>query len=89
MRHVLITGLLLAIAAPALASDKPPSTAAQPGDGKDRLICRRENMIGSIIPNRRKMCLTKAEWDKREYDGNEMARKMVQDNAGKCSSSGC
>ena len=67
----------MAVSAPALAADAAKS--AQPGADKDRLICRREVPIGSLIATR-KVCLTKSEWAARERDGNEEARKLVYDN---------
>ena len=87
--RALLTLSLLGAAAPLLASEPAAAEQAQPGADKEKLICRRENVIGSIIPARRKMCLTKSEWERREYDGNEAARKMVQDNAGKCGGPVC
>ena len=68
--------LAVAVATPALA-DK-----ANVGADKDKLICKRETPIGSLIASR-KTCLTRAQWVQREKDGNEEARKMIQDNAGR------
>lgn len=74
-----IAAILLAAAviSPAIAADE-----AKPGDGKDKLICKREVPIGSLIASR-KTCLTKAQWVQREKDGNEEARKMIYDNQGR------
>lgn len=60
-----------------LASE--PVAAAEPA--RERMICRRETPIGSLIA-RRKMCLSAAEWEKRAKDGNETARKMAYENMG-------
>jgi hypothetical protein len=57
--------------------------AQQAPEAKEKLICRREVPIGSLIATR-KICLTKAQWTRREQDGNEQARKMMLDNMGKC-----
>jgi hypothetical protein len=75
--------LAVALSTPALAADpsKAP-TAEQPAANKDKLICRREVPIGSLIASR-KVCLTKAQWAAREADGNEAARKLVYDNMGR------
>ena len=73
--------LAVAVAMPALA-DTPRPPPAQAGADKDKLICRREVPIGSLIASR-KMCLTKAQWEARARDGNEEARKMVYDNQGR------
>ena len=76
----------LAMAAPALAQSAKPA-AAQPGADKDKVICRREVPIGSLIATR-KMCLTKEQWQKRADDGNAIARSLVEDSAGACGQNG-
>ena len=53
---MLIALLGLAVPAAALAGDATPAPPA----AKDKKICRRENVIGSVIPAH--ICLTKAEW---------------------------
>ncbi|GAO38250.1 hypothetical protein SCH01S_10_00600 [Sphingomonas changbaiensis NBRC 104936] len=74
---LLVTTMLLLAAA-----DPNAATGAQP-EPKEKLICRREVPIGSLIASR-KICLTKSQWDKRATDGNEAARKMVYENMGTC-----
>lgn len=69
--------LIAALASPALAAD-----AAKPGADKDKMVCKRETPIGSLIASR-KRCMTKAQWAQVEKDGNEEARKMVYDNQGR------
>jgi predicted secreted protein len=77
--RILAAILAIAVAGPALAAD----TAAQkPGEDKDKLVCKREVPIGSLIASR-KVCLTKSQWAQREKDGNEEARKMIYDNQGR------
>jgi len=71
--------MILTTMALLLAAGEP----AAPQPAKDRLICRRETPIGSLIA-RRKMCMTAAEWDKLARDGNEEARKMAYENMGRC-----
>ena len=56
--------------------------AQQTPDPKEKLICRREVPIGSLIASR-KVCLTKSEWEARAQNGNEQARKQVYDNMGR------
>ena len=73
MHLFLATTLLLSVGEP-----NPAPAAA----GKERLVCKREVPIGSLI-SRRKICLTKAQWEKRSLDGNEEARKQAYDNMGK------
>ena len=50
-----------------------------PAPVKEKLICRREVPIGSLIASR-KTCMTKLQWAKAERDGNEAGRRMVEDN---------
>ena len=78
--------LALAISTPGLASSDT-AAPAQPGAAKDKVICRREVPIGSLIATR-KICLTKTEWQKRADDGNATARQLVEDGAGACGQNG-
>lgn len=73
------------LAAPVLAADPVRSDAVEPA--KDRLVCKREVPVGSLIASR-KMCLTKEQWRKRSEDGNAMARSLVEDGAGACGQDG-
>lgn len=70
--------LLLAL----LLLGAPDSPADKAEPAKERLICKRETPIGSLIA-RRKVCLTKTEWDKRIADGNEEARNQAYNNMGR------
>ncbi len=65
--------LAAAIVSPALAAEK-----TKPGEDKDKLICKREIPIGSLIASR-KVCLTQAQWTQRIEDGNRETRKMMED----------
>ena len=56
--------------------------AAKPGADKDKLVCKREVPVGSLIASR-KRCMTKAQWTALERDHNEVARKMIYDNMGR------
>lgn len=80
MRSAILLALLIT-GAPLLAADPQPA-AAKPEPDKDKLICRRETPVGSLIATR-KVCLTKSAWDRRETDGNEIARQYVYDNTSK------
>lgn len=73
--------LSLALFAAGQAADQS-APAATPQPAKERLICTRETPIGSLIA-RRKVCLTKSEWEKRRADGNEEARRQLMDNMGR------
>jgi len=44
----------------------------------EKLICRREAEIGSLIP-RKKRCYTRAEWDAIATAARDNATRMVQD----------
>ena len=70
------------LSAPAFSADKP----IQAGVEKDKLICRREVPVGSLIASR-KICLTKADWSRRAEDGNEEARRLY-DRGGRCNGLG-
>ncbi|MBS0295619.1 MAG: hypothetical protein JSR45_04850 [Proteobacteria bacterium] len=62
--------------APAAAPAAAPAPAAKPkGDMKDpnRIICRREELVGSHRPQ--KTCMTKHEWDVAE----EQSRTVLKD----------
>ena len=72
----ILLSLAFAASAPAAAA---PNASAQPGADKDKLICKREVPIGSLVATR-KVCLTKSQWVQREVDGNREARKMIEDN---------
>ncbi len=80
---ILILSLVAAV--PAFATSD--SGATDPGADKERLICKRETPIGSLIATR-KMCLTKEQWRKRQDDGNATARGLVEDGAGACGQNG-
>ncbi|NJN51082.1 MAG: hypothetical protein HC809_04185 [Gammaproteobacteria bacterium] len=56
---ILVAGLLLA--APVWAQDEAAPTAAQsaPADDDGKVVCRKERVVGSMIPKR--TCTTKAE----------------------------
>lgn len=74
MKQVL-TGLLVVMAAPAVAQ----TAADKPADG-DKVVCKREVPVGSLIASR-KVCLTKAQWIERSTRGNEEARRQMDENA--------
>ena len=72
------TMLLIALGAPAFAADTKTASAKD----DNRVICRREVPVGSLIASR-KVCLTKSQWEERATRGNEEARKQVEDNTSK------
>ena len=72
--------LSIAVAYPAMAAS--PSTGAEVGAKKEKLVCKREVPVGSLIASR-KTCMTKAQWDAQAKDGNEEARRMIEMNQGR------
>lgn len=68
---------------------EPAGQSTAPEPAKDKLICKRETPIGSLVPSR-KMCLTKKQWQERAEIGNEVARRMIQEGMGNmnCMNSG-
>ena len=79
--------MLLSFAMLLLLAGEPPVAEAAPV--KEKLVCKRETPIGSLIPSR-KICLTRSEWVQRIEDGNNEARRMAYDNMGRpsCNDSG-
>lgn len=63
------------------AASPPPAAQAAPTDA-ERLICRREVPVGSLIASR-KVCLTKAQWEARTRNGRDTAQRMVEENQGR------
>lgn len=72
-----LAGLLLATA-PALAVEPeatPTSTpGAKPDDGADKLICRRQVVVGSRLPGP-KVCRTQAQWNGNNRDDQDAIRR--------------
>lgn len=58
------------------------ATMPTPEQRLEKRVCRRETPVGSLIASRR-VCLTRAQWAERERIGNEVARRMVEDNQGR------
>lgn len=80
-----LTAFAFALAAtiPAIAyaaGDPAPAKSEKPAG--EKMICKRETPIGSLIASR-KTCMTAKEWQARAMNGNDEARKMVYDNQGR------
>ena len=69
-----VLGLLSLVGSAAFADDKPPS--AKP----DKKICRREEVIGSVIPAH--ICMTKAEWDQLAQQSKNSVDKFTSRSTG-------
>ena len=54
--------MILTILSAALLSSASPAMMAAKDPAKDKLICKREKQIGSMV-RAKKNCRTKAEWD--------------------------
>ena len=65
-------------AAPVPAAAAPPAKTAKPKDDSQKVICRIETTVGSLIPKR--LCGTKADWDALTEDG-KTATENVQTRA--------
>lgn len=68
-------GLLMA--APAFADGN-----ASGKSDKDKLICKSETVVGSLIPGPRR-CHTRAQWEEHARAGQAIARKLVEDGTGR------
>jgi hypothetical protein len=53
-----------AVAVPAVAQDKPAVQAAAPSDPAAELVCRRVEETGQLVKKKKKVCHTRAEWDR-------------------------
>ena len=74
MRAIILVAVAgLIVSTPAFAGDKDP--AAKKDDGS-KIICKTESYVGSIIP--RRMCMTKADWERGESDAREAKDKFDQ-----------
>ncbi|MEJ5975781.1 hypothetical protein WG901_03995 [Novosphingobium sp. PS1R-30] len=75
-----ILGGLLLTAVPAFAAEPGPTPSATPGAPEavdDKLICRRQVVVGSRLPGP-KVCRTRAQWDGNNRDDQDAIRR-VQD----------
>lgn len=87
IRLPLALAFALAGAQPAPAAE--PAPVAQPAPAAEpvrteRLFCRRDAVVGSLIPSRR-VCRTKAEWDRIADSARYSADRYTQENMGRVS----
>ncbi len=45
---------------PAATAAAPPADLAKKKDDPDQMVCRKEQVVGSLLPNR--VCMTRAQW---------------------------
>jgi len=86
IKPMLFAATLLA-ALPVAAQTPTGDTAPNAGSGtpqpaKEKLICRREAPIGSLIPSR-KRCYTREEWDQIAQAARDLTTRMVTDGQGR------
>lgn len=79
MMRIAFFALAFAVAGPALAADRTvgkqsKAEVAEPAQ-KDKLVCRREVPIGSLIASR-KTCLTALQWQKQAEDAQAELDRM-------------
>lgn len=75
------------IATSASAADDSQPAAKKPVDPQQKVICKTEEFVGSIIP--RRICKTKADWEQGAIDAKAaLDQKRLTDNpvtlCGKC-----
>lgn len=63
---ILVIAMMAAtsLAAPTSAQDKPAVQAAAPADPAAEMICRRVEETGQLVKKKKKVCHTRAEWDR-------------------------
>jgi hypothetical protein len=74
--------IALAPVTPTAAQTTPPvasSSVAPANDADQQIRCRRIEITGSLV-RRERVCKTIAEWRRLSESGNDLARRMVQDN---------
>jgi hypothetical protein len=62
--------------ATSIANETPEAVAEEPTDNDTKLICRKTAKTGSLIQKRR-VCLTRVQWDEVARDGQGLARSML------------
>jgi hypothetical protein len=60
------------------ATTNPQAPAAEDRDSQ-RMVCRRETVVGTRFPTR--VCMTRAEWDARRAESRELAQSLETRNA--------
>lgn len=53
-----------ALAVPAMAQDKPAVQAPAQADPGSEMLCRRIEETGQLVKKKKKVCHTRAEWDR-------------------------
>jgi hypothetical protein len=77
MIHVILAGaIFFAAISPAMAGDSAPTSAAAPAakTDRDKLVCHREKVMGSLID--RKVCYTQADADIRRQEDRQAVERI-------------
>lgn len=80
MRSLVVALLPLLAATAATAADRP-AKADLAKDDPNKVICKRESAIGSLVASK-KVCLTRAEWATRRADAQSDTRRMQETTGG-------
>lgn len=78
LRTLLAAALVVGMTAPALAEDAPAADQPAP---KEKKICRTESVTGSLVAKRR-ICMTKAEWDQLAQNSKDKIDKFTSRSSG-------
>jgi hypothetical protein len=76
---LLAATLAIALSTPAMAGDKDESSEQQAP--KEKKICRTETVTGSLVSKRR-VCLTKAEWDQLSQQARDSVNRFTSRSTG-------
>jgi hypothetical protein len=76
---MLAATLAVALSAPAVAGNTDESNAQQAP--KEKKICRTETVTGSLVSKRR-VCLTKAEWDQLSQQARDSVNRFTSRSTG-------
>ena len=75
IRYIALGIALAASSTAALAESATDSSGTKPRNDPDRVVCRTENEIGSLV-HKRKTCLTIAQWRELSSEtGNNMEKR--------------
>jgi len=67
MRYLILCATLAILSTAAAAADKPdPNKPVNPGD---KIICKSEMFVGSMIPKR--VCMTRSQWERGAEDAKD------------------
>lgn len=88
MIRALVLATALVVIAPASAASPPPDTAQSSnasatfngnaetvGEGSDKIICKREKVVGSRLAAK-KICQTAAQWERQRREEQQLVEKV-------------